>query len=100
GAPGAPGAALRASRGGPELWAARGWRAALPVPRLAIRRDRQVPGAARRAGWQHVQGPRAPARLSVYREGAGNLRLSRPRGAAAAAQLRILRGARRPRVAG
>ena len=55
---------LPASRRRPRLRPARGWRPALPVPRLAVRRRRQVPGDAGRARGQRALPARAPARLS------------------------------------
>src|SRR5712692_6738264 len=94
---GAARAALRASGRRPELWAARGWGVALPVPRLAVRCHRPVPGAARRARGQHLQGPRAAAGVSVCREGWRHFRLPGPWRAAAAAAVRLPPCARRPR---
>ncbi len=89
---------LPAPRRRPRLRPPGGWRPALPVPWLAVRCRRQVPGDAGRTGRQRALPEGAPAQLSGGGEERHRLRLSRRRRSARLPRLRLLPGARHARL--
>ncbi len=87
-----------ASRRRPGVRPVRGWRPALPVPWLAVRCRRRLPGTTRGTGGQHVPSQSSPAILSVRRTFRHRLGLPGTRRTTAIPGVRLLRGAGQPCV--